>query len=170
MEKNQEYIHGSNMILFVGEKALGHCSSCEIQDQAETKSRSIKTLPAYDEEEVTDPDLKPSEGEDTSKDGLWDQKTVSKRTTSISAESLVCKNEIGTTYDELLEIMDSGQPVKVKYAHKGEEDKQYRVGMFIITSLSESSPADDDVTCSISLENTGKVRIKKVATQAENQS
>lgn len=157
-----EYIHGSNMILFIDNKPVGHCTSCEIQDQAETKSRSIKTLPAYDEEEVTDPELKPSEGEDTSKDGLWDRKTVSKRSTSISAEALVCKNETGTTYDELLAKMDAGEPVKVKYAHKGEENSQYRVGMFVITSLTENSPSDDDVTCSISLENSGKVRVKKV--------
>ncbi|MGN1211754.1 MAG: phage tail tube protein [Candidatus Cryptobacteroides sp.] len=158
-----ENIHGSNMILFADGKALGHCSSCEIQDQSETKSRSIKTLPVYDGDDELDEDLKASEGEDTSKDGLWDTKTVSKRSVSISAEMFVCKNETGATYDELLAKMDAGEPVKVKYAHKGEENSQYRVGLFIITSLTQSAPSDDDVTCSISLENTGKVRVKKVA-------
>ena len=56
MEKG--YVHGSKMIVFLGTKPLGHCTSCEIQDQAETKSRSLKVLPDYNDTEQTDEDLK----------------------------------------------------------------------------------------------------------------
>ncbi len=160
----QEYIHGSKMIVFVGGKALGHCTSCEIQDQAETKSRSLKALPDYSGDDAeTDTDLLPSEGEDTSTDGLWDEKSVSKRSVSISTDCLVCKDEKGATYDELLEAMDSGEPVKLKYAYAGEETKKYRVGLFVITSLQRNDPSDDDSTYSASFENTGRVRTKTVA-------
>lgn len=161
--KETGYVHGSKMIVFVGGKALGHCTSCEIQDQAETKSRSLKVLPDYSDAEEADEDLKPSAGEDTSTDGLWDEKSVSKRSVSISTDCLVCKDETGSNYDELLEAMDSGKPVKLKYAYAGEESKKYRVGMFVITSLQRNDPADDDSNYSASFENTGKVRTKKVA-------
>ena len=50
------------MIVFLGIKALGHCTSCEIQDQAETKSRSLKVLPDYNDAEQTDEDLKRRRG------------------------------------------------------------------------------------------------------------
>lgn len=156
------YIHGSNLIVFFGGKALGHCSSCEIQDQAETKSRAIKSLPDYGESE-SDTDLQPAAGEDTSTDGLWEEKSVSKRSVTINAEGFVCKDETGTTYDELVAAMDAGVPVKVKYAHKDEQNKKYRVGMFLITSLTRNDPADDDSTYSITLENTGRVRVKTIS-------
>ena len=58
--------------------------------------------------------------------------------------------------------MDACEPVKVKYAHQGEESTKYRVGMFLITSLKRNDPANDDSTYSISLENTGKVRTKVI--------
>lgn len=154
------YKHGSKLIIFVGTKALGHCSSCEIQDQAETKTRAIKSLPDYSEAE-TDDDLKPSTG-DTSKDGLWDEKSVSKRNVTINAEGFVCDEESGMGYDDLLDLMDKAEPVKAKYAYAGEESQKYRVGKFIITSLQRSAPADDDETYSLTLENTGRVRTKSV--------
>lgn len=151
------------MIVFVGDKALGHCSTCEIQDQAETKSRSIKTLPNYAGTGETDPDLLPSEGEDTSKDGLWDEKSVSKRNVTITAEGFVCKDETGSTYDELVAKMDAAEPVKVKYAHAGEQTTKFRVGKFLITGLNRNDPADEDSTYSITLESSGRVRTKAVA-------
>ncbi len=156
------YKHGSKLIIFVEGVALGHCSSCEIQDQAETKSRTIKFLPDYSESE-SDTDLQPSAGEDTTKDGLWDEKSVSKRNVTINAEGFVCDIETGKGYDDLLALMDAAEPVKAKYAYAGEENSKYRVGKFIITSLQRSAPADDDETYSLTLENTGRVRTKTVA-------
>lgn len=155
------YIHGSNLIVFVGSKALGHCSTCEIQDSAETKSRAIKALPDYAGSE-SDTDLQPSQGEDTTKDGLWEEKSVSKRSVTITGEGFICEDETGESYDELVAKMDAGEPVKVKYAHKDEASTKYRVGRFLITSLKRSDPANDDSTYNITLENTGKIRTKVI--------
>lgn len=155
------YIHGSNLIVFVGSKALGHCSTCEIQDSAETKSRAIKALPDYAGSE-SDADLQPSQGEDTTKDGLWEEKSVSKRSVTITAEGFICEDETGESYDELVAKMDAGEPIKVKYAHKDEASTKYRVGRFLITSLKRSDPANDDSTYNITLENTGKIRTKVI--------
>ncbi len=158
------YKHGSNMILFFKGKAIGHCTSCEIQDQSETKSRSIKALPDYSAgNEENDPDLKAAQGEDTTHDGLWDEKSVSKRTTTVSCDALDFEGDSGATYDELLAAMDAGEKVKLKYAYKGEENTKYRVGLFVITSLQRNDPADDDSTFNASFENSGKVRVRPVA-------
>lgn len=152
------------MIVFVGSKALGHCTSCEIQDQSETKSRAIKVLPNYSTGgQNQDTDLQPNSGEDTSLDGKWDEKSVTKRSVTITSDCLVFEGESGESYDELLEAMDACQPVKVKYAYAGEESTKYRVGMFIIDSLTRNDPADDDSSFSISLSNSGRVRIKTVS-------
>lgn len=153
------YIHGSNMIVFLGGKAIGHCSSCEVQDSAETKSRAIKVLPEYSSGEQQDTDLTPVAGE---KPGLWDEKSVSKRSVTINADAFVCDPESGMGYDELVEAMDAAEPVKVKYAHADEVNSKYRVGLFVITSLNRNDPADDDSTLSLTVENSGPVRTKTV--------
>ena len=162
------YKHGSKLILYVGNKAIGHCSSLEIDDSAETKSRSIKSKPDYSEQE-SDSDLQPAADEDKKKDGLWEEKSVSKRNVTINAEGFVCDDESGISYDDLLDLMDNAEPVKAKYAYDGEENVKYRVGKFIITALKLNTPSDDDVTYSLTLENTGRVRTKRVANQDANQ-
>lgn len=154
------YIHGSNMIVFIGDKAIGHCSSCEVQDSAETKSRAIKVLPDYSTGgQNQDTDLAPVAGE---KAGLWDEKSVSKRSVTINADAFVCDPESGMGYDDLVEAMDTAEPVKVKYAHADEANSKYRVGLFVITSLTRNDPADDDSTLSLTVENSGPVRTKTV--------
>lgn len=135
------YIHGSDMILYVESgdpkvlKALGHSKSCEIQNQAETKERATKQ---------------------TSNSGKWVEKSVSRLTVSINAEGFsFYGDQMG--YPELLSIWETGKPVTLKYAHRGEEETKYRTGQFVITSVSETSPSDDDASYSISFENTGEV-------------
>lgn len=138
------YIHGSDLLLgiMVGETftPLGHSKSCEIQNSAETKDRATK---------------------ETSQNGKWKDKTVSGLSVSLSADGFAFYgDDLG--YDELLEMWASCQPVVVKYAHRGEEATKYRQGSFLITSLKESAPADDDASYSISLENTGEVKTYNV--------
>jgi predicted secreted protein len=144
MEENEVtkegYIHGSNMILSVNDVPLGHSKSCQIQNQAETKDRATKEVA----------------------NGKWNDKSVSKLSVSISAEGFVfADDKMG--YDTLLELWEKGEAVDVKYAYRGEESTCYRTGKFLITSLEESDPADDDSTYSISLENSGEVKRVTVA-------
>ena len=97
--------------------------------------------------------------------GKWKEKSVSGLSVSISSEGFVFYGD-GMGYDKLLEMCESGNPVPVKYALRGEEDTKYRQGNFIITSLEEVSAADDDATYSISLENSGPVEVKVVTPKA----
>ena len=146
-----EYIHGSDMLvgLMMQDKYVpfGHSKTCTISNKADTKERSVK------------PTI-----EDKAKAGAagkWKEKSVNALSVSISTEGFkFYGGEMG--YDKLLELWEKSEPVTVRYALRGEETSKYREGKFIITSLDESSPSDDDATYSLSLENSGPVETKTV--------
>lgn len=139
-EAKTGYIHGSDLLLFVGEKVLGHSQSCEIENQTETKERAHKEV---------------------SNTGKWKEKSVVSLSVAVSAEGFsFYGDEMG--YDALLAMWEEGRPVTLKYAHRGEEATKYRTGQFVITSLKETAPADDDATYSISFENSGEIKTVEV--------
>jgi len=64
----------------------------------------------------------------------------------------------------LLKQMKLRKPVKLKYGYtESETGTSYEEGLFVITNLEESSPADDDATYSATFENTGNVETKQQA-------
>ncbi len=149
--ENLGYVHGSDLLLgiMVDEvfTPLGHSKTCTITNAAETKDRAVKPTLA-DKASAAMP-------------GLWKDKSVSGLSVSLSAEGFVFHgDELG--YDKLLALWEAGKPVVVKYAMRGEEGKKYRQGNFVITSLEEQAPGDDDATYSISMENCGVVEVKTV--------
>ena len=151
MEKG--YIHGSDMLVgLMLEDAftpMGHSKTCTISNKAETKERAVK------------PTL---ETKAASSAGKWKEKSVSGLSVEISSEGFkFYGDEMG--YDKLLELWEKSEPVTVRYALRGEETTKYREGKFLITSLDETSPSDDDSTYTISLENSGPVATKTVAPQ-----
>lgn len=160
-------VHGSNLITYVGELAIAHCSSCEIQYGTETKSRATKVDPDYSTEE-TDTEIKVQTSDDTSNDGKWDEKSISKMNVTITAEGMVGYDETGETYDKLEDAFLKGEKVKVKYAHALEKNSCYRVGWFLITALTRSDPSDDDSTFNVTFENSGPVRKRKVEASGGN--
>ena len=90
--------------------------------------------------------------------GAFSQKSVTKLSCSITVEALrVFNKEVG--FEKMLELMKKRDPVKLKYGFTDSADS-YEEGMFVITSLEESSPADDDASYSCTLENTGAVETK----------
>ena len=153
--ENADYVHGSDLLVGILEEdvfnPLGHSKTCTITNTAETKDRAVK--PTLEEKAKA------------AAAGKWKEKSVSGLSVSISSEGFVFYGD-GMGYDKLLEMWESGNPVPVKYALRGEEDTKYRQGNFIITSLEEVSAADDDATYSISLENSGPVEVKVVTPKA----
>lgn len=152
MEKG--YIHGSDMLVgLMLEDAftpMGHSKTCTISNKAETKERAVK--PTLETKAVA------------SSAGKWKEKSVSGLSVEISSEGFkFYGDEMG--YDKLLELWEKSEPVTVRYALRGEETTKYREGKFLITSLDETSPSDDDSTYTISLENSGPVATKTVAPQ-----
>ena len=140
------YCNGSDMLLFVGGKAVGHCTSHTTTINSETKDRAVKPVA--------------TKGVSA---GLWKNKGVVGLSVSVSAEGLVFYQEIESGYKSCLAMICKGQSVEVKCMERDSTDKPYLTGKFVITSLERTDAAQDDATYSISLENDGEVTFDETA-------
>lgn len=142
MATRKGYINGSDLLLNIGDKAVGHCTSHKITYNIETKERAVKPL----------------EGEPRSTN-LWKEKVVVGLSISVSAEGLRFYKEAESGFEEIGANWGKGQAVRLTaYPRRlSESDKlaPYLEGNFVITSIEEDSPAQDDATYSVSLENSG---------------
>ena len=139
---NTGYINGSDLLLSVGGKAVGHCSSHKVTYNSETKERAVKPVA--------------SQGSDA---GLWKDKSVTGLSITISADGLRFYDETENGFTEMSALWGVGQAVEVKCFPRGDgkstTQQSYLEGKFVITSLEEDAPAQDDATYSINLENAG---------------
>lgn len=133
------YINGSNLLLSVGGKALGHCTSHTLTFNTETKERAVKPLASLG-----------------AQSGLWKDKGVTSVSISLSGEGLRFDDETENGYTELSALWGKGESVEVKAFVRGSDTSPYLSGKFVITSIEETSPAQDDATYSIQLENDGE--------------
>lgn len=133
------YVNGSDLLLKVGGKAIGHCTTHTTTFNTETKDRAVK--PAASENIAA---------------GLWKGKGVTGLSVSISFEGLVNYDESEGGFKTLVNAWKSGQPVEV-VAIERENSDPYLTGSFVIASLEQSAPAQDDATYSGTLENNGEV-------------
>lgn len=133
------YINGSDLLLSVGEKAVGHCTSHTLTFNSETKDRAVKPV-----------SIAPVSA------GLWKGKGVTGLSISISAEGLRFYKDTENGYDEIAAMWGKGQSVKVKAFQRENDEEPYVEGNFVIASIEETSPAQDDATYSITLENDGE--------------
>ena len=132
------YCNGSDMLLYVGGKAIGSSTSHTTTFNSETKERAVKPVASA-----------------AMASGLWKKKGVIGLSYSISAEGLVFYNETEFGYKALVAAWKTGKSVEVKCMERGSE-KPYLAGMCVIASLERTDPAQDDSTYSISLENDGE--------------
>lgn len=147
------YVNGSDILLMVAGKPIGHCSTHTVTFNSETKDRAVK--PAATQGKTA---------------GLWKGKGVTGLSISISAEGLRFYDETENGYEEVAPKWGKGQSVQVISYKRGvtgltpgqtgeftPADSDINVkGNFVIASLEETSPAQDDATYSISLENDGE--------------
>lgn len=133
------YINGSDILLNVVGKAIGHCTSHTLTMSSETKDRAVKPLA--------------SAGINA---GKWKTKGVTGLSISISAEGLRFYDETESGYDQISSSWGVGQSVEVVCFKRGQSETPYVKGNFIIASIEETSPAEDDATYSVSLENDGE--------------
>ena len=143
------YCNGSDMLLYVDGKAVGHCTSHSTTLTTETKDRAVKPVATA---EISA--------------GLWKGKGVTGLSVSISAEGLVFYEEAESGYKTVLSKWKAGQSVDVKCMER-ESETPYLTGKFVITSLERTDPAGDDATYSVSLENDGEVTIAESALTEE---
>ena len=133
------YCNGSNMLLYLGEDAFGHCTTHTATMNSETKDRAVK--PAASKAKTN---------------GMWKEKGVTGLSIALSAEGLIYDGETEASYQKMLAAWKSGQPVKIKCMQRGESKKPYLAGSFIISSLERTDPAQDDSTYTINLDNNGE--------------
>lgn len=143
------YCNGSDMLLYVGGKAVGHCTTHTTTLNSETKDRAVKPVAS-----------------EAVGSGLWKNKGVTGLSVSISAEGLVFYEETESGYKTVLSKWKAGQSVAVKCMERGETDP-YLEGNFVIASLERTDPAGDDATYSITLENDGEVDLDEEAITGE---
>lgn len=132
------FCNGSDMLLYVGGKAIGSCTSHTTTFNSETKERAVKPVASA-----------------AMASGLWKKKGVIGLSYSISAEGLVFYNETEFGYKALVAAWKAGKSVEVKCMER-ESEEPYLAGMCVIASLERTDPAQDDSTYSISLENDGE--------------
>lgn len=133
------YVNGSDLLLTIGGKAVGHCTSHSMTFNSETKDRAVKPVATANISA-----------------GLWKGKGVTGLSISISADGLANYNETENGFKALLGLWKAGKPVDVEAYEREDSESPYLKGKFVITSLDQSAPAQDDVTYSISLENDGE--------------
>lgn len=133
------YCNGSDMLLYIGEKAFGHCTTHTTTMNSETKDRAVKPVASK-----------------AKTSGLWKEKGVTGLSIAISGEGLIYDGETEAGYAEMLKAWKAGLSVKVKCMERGKTDKPYLAGNFVITSLERVDGAGEDSTFSVNLENDGE--------------
>lgn len=132
------YVNGSDMLLYVDDLAMGHCSTHTTTMNSETKEHTVKPVASK------------SKGT-----ALWAGKTITKNSISISGEGLIYDGETEAGYKKMMAAWKAGKSIKAKCMER-EGTKPYLQGAFVITSLERTDPANDDATYKISLENDGE--------------
>ena len=133
------YCNGSDMLVYVGGKAVGHCTTHTTTLNSETKDRAVKPVATA-----------------SISAGLWKGKGVTGLSISISAEGLVFYGESETGYKALYAACKAGQSIEVKCMERENSEKPYLKGKFVIASLERTDPAQDDSTYTVNLENDGE--------------
>lgn len=133
------YVNGSDILLNVGGKAVGHCSTHTCTYSSETKDRAVKPVATAKKSA-----------------GLWKGKGVVGLSISISAEGLRYYEDTENGFEAVAPMWGKGQSVEVQAFEREKDENPYLKGKFVITSIEETSPAQDDATYLINLENDGE--------------
>ena len=145
------YVNGADILLSVGGKAIGHCTTHTTTYNTETKERSVKPASS-----VAYPTA-----------SLWKEKGVVGLGVTINFEGLRHFGETEGGFKSLLNAWKTGAAVAVTAYERDSSASPYLSGNFVITSLESSNPAQDDATYSGTLENNGAVTITPSALSGE---
>lgn len=150
VRKSGDIIEGRDLMLYVNTAA--DSAAPVYTPQAAATSHTI-TYTGETKERIT---------KDTG-NGAYSEKKVIKLGVSIKCEALTAYGD-AAGYDQLLAVFKTREPVKLKYGFAQEEEgDHYEEGLFVITSLEQTSPAGEDATYSATFENSGAVETKTTA-------
>ncbi|MCR5841958.1 MAG: phage tail protein [Bacteroidales bacterium] len=140
------YCNGSDMLLMVGGKAIGHCTTHTTTINSETRERAVKPVQSA-----------------SISAGLWKNKTVVALSVQITFEGLCFYQETESGYKEMLAAVKNGEHVAVKCMEREDSEVEYLSGNFVVSSLERTDPASDDATYSGTLDNDGEVTLDPTA-------
>lgn len=138
------YVSGSDLLLKVNGKPIGHCTSHSITYNTETKEHVVKPVATVAKSR-----------------GLWKDKTVVGLSVSINFEGLRFYGETEGEFSSIRSKWSEGTLVDVESFHRSDDSNPALTGQFVIDSLEESNPAGDDATYSGSLSSSGEVTINE---------
>ena len=130
------YVNGSDLLLYIGDKAIGHCTTHTTTFDTETKDRAVKPVASA-----------------TKAQALFKDSGVTGLSITISFEGLMFYNETEFGYNDLVQTWIAGKSIKAKCAERG--GATYLEGSFVLTQLEQEAPAQDDVTYKGTLKNVG---------------
>lgn len=131
------YVNGSDLLLYVNDKAVGHCTTHTTTFDTETKDRSVKPVASASMAQA-----------------LWKSSGVTGLSISISFEGLCFYDETEFSIKDLLDVWAKGKSIDVKCMER-ESEEPYLKGKFVMTQLEQDAPAQDDVTYKGTLKNDG---------------
>lgn len=136
---SSDYLNGSDLLLSIAGKPVGHCSDFTITYNSETKDRAVKPLATLGKSA-----------------GLWKEKGVTGLSISIQFSGLRFYDETEGGYESIASKWGEGAIVEVKHFERGKETTPILVGNFVIDSLETATPAQDDATYSGNMSNSGE--------------
>lgn len=143
MAEKNGYVNGSDLLMSIGGKACGHCTSHTTTYSSETKDRAVK----------------PAATETAENAGLFKEKSVTGLSVQVKCEGLRFYSETESGLKDLLGKWKKGETVELKGFVRGSDAAPYMSGNFIISSLEEGAPAGDDTTYNATFDNSGAVTI-----------
>lgn len=138
------YVNGDDVLLMVGGKCVGHCTSHAVHYTSDVKDRAVKPVMS----------AKMSSGK-------FKERSVTGLDISASASGLRFYNETETTLAGLRKTWVGAQPVECKFFERNVNGGDtvpapYLVGMFVISSLDEDNPSKDDSSYQVELLISGE--------------
>lgn len=158
-EQLKGYRQGRDLLLGTlisgGFVALGYSTGCKISDKTDTGERITK--------EQANPNI--------IQRAMWKEKYIKGMSETITAEGFVYDGGEGRAFGlpDMKKMFLQAIPVVLRYKYRAANevrDKFYQ-GTFVITSLEQDGPADDDEKWSVTFENTGPVEEYDERTEPE---
>lgn len=135
----RNYVNGSDLLVMVAGKAIGHCTSHTTTFNTETKDVAVK----------------PAASVAAAAAALFKSKRISGLSVQIKADGLCFYNEAENGFKAMLAAWKEGQSVEVKCFERENDESPYIVGNFIISNLENTASAAEDASYSVTLDNDG---------------
>lgn len=133
------YINGSDLLVMVEGKAIGHCT---------THTSTYST-------ETSDVAVKPVASESKDAGSKFKEKKVTGLSIQVKAEGLSVYSESERSVKSLLKYWYQGSTVTLQCFERENDASPYLAGDFIISSLETTNAAGEDVTYSVTFDNSG---------------